>query len=107
MNVIVVVLLGLGAGAAFGILAALAALTRVPLQKARRAGLAGAIGGTIAFTLTALAQLPFFANGSITVPLVMAGVAGALAAGGAASLILRVKLPEPSQAAPHDAGEDI
>lgn len=95
MNVMAVVLLGLAAGALLGILAFVFALTRVAGQKARRVGAAGAMGGAIAFTMTALAQLPFFSGGSITVPLVVAGVAGTLAAGGAASLILRTKLPEP------------
>jgi hypothetical protein len=106
MNVIAVVVLGLCAGAVFGALTTLAALTRVAWPKARRAGLAASLGGAIASTLTALVQLPFFANGAITVPLVVAAVAGAVAVGGAASLILRTKLPEPLQDPTHHREEN-
>lgn len=91
MNVLTVALLGLGAGAAFGILALAVALTQAPAAKARRAALAGAMGGAVAFTLTALVQLPFFANGDIAVPLATSGLAGAVGAGLAAMMILRAR----------------
>ena len=65
----------------------------MPLARAARAGLAGMIGGTIAFTLTALVQGPFYAIaeslGELAEPLGLAALAAAGAAGLCAMLILR------------------
>jgi hypothetical protein len=95
MNAMVIVLLGIGAGLAAGALGLAVALTQAPLAKARRVGLAAALGGGIAFTLTALVQLPFYAGAeaSIAVPLLIACAAGAAGAWMTGGLILRARTP--------------
>ncbi|MBN9588706.1 MAG: hypothetical protein BGN85_08350 [Alphaproteobacteria bacterium 64-11] len=93
MNVLMIVLLGLGAGAALGVLAFMVALARVPAARARRVALAGAMGGAVAFTFTALVQLPFFTSGGIAVPLATSALAGAVGASLAAAMILRAGAP--------------
>jgi hypothetical protein len=95
MNAMVIVLLGAGAALASGALGFVVALMRAPMAKARRVGLAAALGGGIAFTLTALVQLPFYAGAeaSITVPLLIAAAAGAAGAWMTGGLILRARTP--------------
>lgn len=91
VSVLVVAVLGLAAGAAAGVLAFFLFLARLGAARARRVALAAAMGGTIASTLSALVQLPFFADGAVTVPLVTSAVAGAVGAGLAAAMILRAR----------------
>ena len=91
MTVVMVAMLGLAAGAVTALVAFVAALVMGPAHKARRVALAAALGGTIAFTLTALVQLPFFTDGAVTVPLLMACAAGAAGAGLCATMIWRAR----------------
>jgi hypothetical protein len=91
MSVLVVVLLGVLAGLAAAALGLGVARTQVPMARARRVALAAGMGGAIAFTLTALVQLPFYAGAEdgIAVPLLIACAAGAVGACMTGGLILR------------------
>jgi len=88
-----VVLLGLAAGAVAGVLSFALALLRTPPAKARRVALAGAMGGAVAFTLTALVQLPFYGGSEsrIGTALLIACAAGAAGTWMAADMILRTQ----------------
>ena len=93
MNPIQLFLLGLVAGATAGLAVLSGAALFVPLARARRAALAGMIGGTIAFTLTALVQGPFYPAAKtlfeLAEPLGIAALVAAGAAGLCAAVILR------------------
>jgi hypothetical protein len=95
MNAMVIVLLGIAAALIAGGLGFAVALTQVPMAKARRVALAAGMGGGIAFTLTALVQVPFYAGAEahITVPLAIACAAGAVGAWMTGGLILRARTP--------------
>ena len=87
------VLLGLVAGAAAGLAIVSAAALFVPFRRALRAGLAGLIGGSIGFFLTALMLGPFFHDAKTLADLIEPfGIAACVALGAAtlcASMILK------------------
>lgn len=92
MTLVMLVVLGLAAGALSALLAFGAACLWVTVARARRAALAAMIGGTIGFTLTAASELPFYDGADFTrlgVPLAVAGAAGAAGAVLAVWMILR------------------
>lgn len=93
MNPLQLVLLGLVAGAAAGLAVLTGSALFVPFARARRAGLAGLIGGSIGFTLTALMQGPFYHDAKtladMAQPLGLAALVAMGAAGLCAAMILR------------------
>jgi hypothetical protein len=93
MNALQLILLGLVAGVAAGLAVLTAAALFVPFARARRAGLAAFIGGSIGFTLTALTQGPFYHDAkdmaALAQPLGLAALVAAGAAGLCAAMILR------------------
>ena len=93
MNPLQLVLLGLVAGAAAGLAVLTGAAFFVPFARARRAGLAGMIGGAIGFFLTALVMGPFYHDAKTLTELAQPmGIAALVAAGTAglcAMMILR------------------
>jgi hypothetical protein len=97
LNAVQLILLGLVAGAAAGLLVVLGSGLFVPLARALRAGLAGMIGGTIGFTTTALVQGPFYSNAGtlseLAQPMGISALVAAAAAGLCAMMILRAPRP--------------
>ena len=94
------ILLGVAFGAAAALLAFAGAVMGVSAARARRAGLAAMIGGTIGFTLTGATQFPFYGGADIAqlgVPLAVACAAGAVGAALAAGMILRARPLDPLQ----------
>jgi hypothetical protein len=93
LNPVQLVLLGLVAGAAAGLAIVSAAALFVPFKRALRAGLAGLIGGSIGFFLTALMLGPFFHDAKtladLTQPMGLAALVALGAGGFCASLILK------------------
>jgi hypothetical protein len=93
MNPLQLILLGLAVGAGAGLVLLLGAAAFMPMARARRVGLAGAIGAAIAFTLTALVQGPFYTGAKtlreLAEPMGLALLVAAAAAGLCALMILR------------------
>lgn len=93
MNPLQLILLGLVAGAAAGLVILAAAAFFVPFARARRAGLAALIGGSIGFTLTALVQGVFYSAAKtldeLAEPMGLSILVAAGAAGLCAMMILR------------------
>lgn len=93
MNPLQLILLGLSTGAVLGLVLLAGAAAFLPFVRARRIGLAGAIGAAIAFTLTALVQGPFYTGAKtlseLAEPLGLAILVAAAAAGLCALMILR------------------
>jgi hypothetical protein len=93
MNPLQLILLGLAVGAVLGLVLLTGAAAFLPFTRARRVGLAGAIGAAIAFTLTALVQGPFYSDAKtlaeLAAPLGLALLVAAGAAGLCALMILR------------------
>ena len=87
------ILLGLVAGAAAGLAVLAATAFFVPFARARRAALAGLIGSSIGFTLTALMQGPFYPGAKtlsdLAEPMGIAALVAMGAAGLCATMILR------------------
>ncbi len=93
MNPVQLLLLGLVAGVAVALAISAAAALCVPLARALRAGMAGLIGGSIGFSLTALVLGPFFHDAKDLAALAEPmGISAAVALGAAmlcAAMILR------------------
>jgi hypothetical protein len=93
LNPLQLILLGLVAGAAAGLAVLTGAALFVPFARARRAALAGLIGASIGFTLTALIQGPFYHDAKtlaqLAEPLGLATLVAVGAAGLCAAMILR------------------
>lgn len=100
MNPLQLILLGLIAGAAAGMVVLLGAAPFVPFARAARAGLAGVIGGAIGFLLTALLQAPFYAHtqdlATLATPFGVAALVAAAGAALAAAVILRAGRSKPN-----------
>lgn len=94
MTAVHIILLGLGAGVALGLIILAGAAGFVPFARARRAALAALIGGTIGFTMTALLLGPFFHDAkdlaAMAEPMGIALMVATAAAGLCAALILKV-----------------
>lgn len=86
MNPLQLILLGLVTGVALGLVLLLGAAAFQPFARARRVGLAGAIGAGIAFTLTALVQGPFYHDAKTLAELAEPMGLAILVAAGAAAL---------------------
>jgi hypothetical protein len=93
LNPLQLILLGMVAGVAAGLAVLTGAAFFVPFARARRAGLAGLIGGSIGFTLTALMQGPFYHDArdiaALAQPLGLSVLVAVGAAGLCAAMILR------------------
>jgi len=93
MNPLQLLLLGAVAGVIAGLLVLLGAMPFTGFARAQRASLAGTIGGTIGFFLTALLQGPFYGNAKtlsdLDEPMGIAFIVALGAAGLCALLLLR------------------
>jgi hypothetical protein len=93
LNPLQLILLGLVVGAAAGLLIVLGSGFFVPFARARRAGLAGMIGGAVGFFLTALVQGPFYFHAKslseLAEPFGISALVAAGTAGLCAMMILR------------------
>ena len=93
MNPLQLILLGLGAGLACGVVVFAGVALFGPRARAPRVALAGMIGGTIGFSLTALVQGPFYHGAKtpadMAEPMSLALLVAAGAAGLCAAMILR------------------
>ena len=86
MNPLQLILLGLVTGVVLGLVLLAGAAAFLPFARARRVGLAGAIGAAIAFTLTALVQGPFYHDAKKLAELAEPMGLAILVAAGAAAL---------------------
>lgn len=93
MNPLQLFLLGAVAGVVAGLVILLGAIPFAGFARAQRASLAGTIGGTIGFFLTALIQGPFYGNAKtlsdLAEPMGLSALVALGAAGLCAMMILR------------------
>ena len=97
MSPIVLVIMGMMTAALIAAIVWIGAAFIAPPDKARRAGLAALLGGTVGFTTTALVQGPFYNNAGAQdvamTPLVLAMIAAIGMALLAAWMILKANVP--------------
>ena len=96
MSPIVLVVMGVMTSAMIAGAVWIGASFIAPADKARRAGLAALLGGSVGFTTTALVQGPFYndaARDMALTPLVLAAITARGMALLAAWMILKTKLP--------------